>query len=67
MAQVAYLVRTLAYLAQLAILARALVSWVHADPHNPLVRFLHQVTEPILRPLRQAPRSTFSRFRRRSS
>jgi YggT family protein len=54
MAQVAYLIRALAYLARLAILARALVSWVHADPYNPLVRFLHQVTEPILRPLRQA-------------
>jgi len=53
MAQVAYLIRTLAYVAKLAILARALISWVHADPYNPLVRFLYQVTEPVLRPLRQ--------------
>ncbi len=54
MAQVAYLIRALAYLAKLIVLARALISWVHADPYHPLVRFIHQVTEPILRPLRQA-------------
>jgi YggT family protein len=24
------------------------LSWVNADPHNPIVRFLHAVTDPVL-------------------
>lgn len=54
MAYVVYLIQALAYLMKMAILARALISWVHADPYNPLVRLLYQVTEPLLHPLRQA-------------
>ena len=34
------------------IIARALISWVDPDPKNPVVRFLHQATEPALAPLR---------------
>ena len=34
------------------IIIRALISWVHPDPWNPIVRFLYQVTEPVLRPIR---------------
>ena len=37
----------------LAVLARALLSWVVRDPHNPVARVLDQITEPILQPLRQ--------------
>ncbi len=32
---------------------RALISWVNPDPYNPIVQFLHRVTEPVLRPLRK--------------
>ena len=35
------------------IIARALISWVSPDPYNPIVRFLYQVTEPVLRWVRQ--------------
>lgn len=35
------------------IIARALVSWFNPDRRNPLVRALHQATEPVLRPLRR--------------
>ncbi|MFA6217446.1 MAG: YggT family protein [Candidatus Omnitrophota bacterium] len=35
------------------ILIRALISWVNADPHNPIVQFLHMVTEPVLIPIRR--------------
>ena len=35
------------------IVARALVSWVSPDPYNPVVRFLHRATEPVLRPIRR--------------
>ena len=30
------------------IVARALLSWVNPDPYNPIVRFLYNVTEPVL-------------------
>jgi YggT family protein len=40
-------------LLSLAILVRALLSWVQPDPYNPLVRALDSITEPILQPLRQ--------------
>lgn len=30
------------------IIARALISWVNPDPYNPIVRFLYQITEPVL-------------------
>lgn len=35
------------------IIVAALISWVSPDPYNPLVRFLRQVTEPVLRPIRR--------------
>ncbi len=35
------------------IVARAVVSWVNADPWNPIVQFLHRVTEPALAPIRR--------------
>ena len=44
----------------LAIFVRAILSWFPIDPGNPLVAFLHEVTEPILAPLRQVlPRIGF--------
>lgn len=33
--------------------ARAILSWVSPDPYNPIVRFIHNVTEPILYPVRK--------------
>jgi YggT family protein len=30
------------------VIARAVISWVNADPYNPAVRFLKQVTDPVL-------------------
>lgn len=35
------------------IIIRAVISWVNPDPSNPIVRFLYQVTEPVLRPIRR--------------
>lgn len=35
------------------IIGRAVISWVNADPYNPVVRFLYQVTEPVLHRIRQ--------------
>jgi YggT family protein len=30
------------------VVARAVLSWVNPDPYNPIVRFIHNITEPVL-------------------
>ena len=35
------------------IIGRAVISWVNADPYNPIVRFLYEVTEPPLSRIRR--------------
>lgn len=35
------------------IIGRAVISWVNADPYNPIVRFLVEVTEPLLSRIRR--------------
>lgn len=35
------------------VIARAVITWVNADPYNPVVRFLRQVTDPILMRIRR--------------
>jgi YggT family protein len=35
------------------VIISALISWVNPDPYNPIVRFLHAVTQPVLRPIRR--------------
>ncbi len=38
---------------QWIVIIAALISWVNPDPRNPIVRFLHTVTEPLFRPFRR--------------
>jgi YggT family protein len=49
------LIEALAYILNLSltiymwvIIARAILSWVNPDPYNPIVRFLYNITEPVL-------------------
>lgn len=35
------------------LLARILLSWFSPDPSSPIVRFLYNVTEPVLAPVRR--------------
>ena len=35
------------------VVARAVLSWVNPDPYNPIVRFIHNVTEPVLYQIRR--------------
>ena len=35
------------------VIARAVLSWVSPDPYNPIVRFIHKVTEPVLYQIRR--------------
>ncbi|HTN71155.1 MAG TPA: YggT family protein [Methylomirabilota bacterium] len=32
---------------------RVVISWVNADPYNPIVRFLYNATEPVLARIRR--------------
>jgi YggT family protein len=53
---VSELVRFVGWLLDLysyVIIAAALISWVSPDPRNPIVQFLHRVTEPVLAPVRR--------------
>ena len=34
------------------VIISALISWVNPDPYNPIVRFIHNATEPVLRVIR---------------
>lgn len=57
---VGYLIIAIAKIASMIIdiytfilVGAVIVSWVNADPTNPIVRFLRQTTEPILYRVRQ--------------
>ncbi|MGD8368999.1 MAG: YggT family protein [Desulfobacterales bacterium] len=34
------------------IIARAILSWVSPDPYNPIVRFIYNLTEPVMYQIR---------------
>ena len=35
------------------VIARAILSWVSPDPYNPIVRFLREITDPVLNRIRR--------------
>jgi YggT family protein len=41
------------------VIAHAILSWVRPDPFNPIVRFINQVTEPLLYQIRSRIPSAF--------
>lgn len=48
----AELILLVSELYSLIILARVLMSWVQMDPYSPLARVIHDLTEPVLAPVR---------------
>ncbi len=42
----------------IAILARALLSWIPISRSNPFVQFIHLITEPLIEPVRRYMPST---------
>jgi pyridoxal phosphate enzyme (YggS family) len=48
-----YFVQTLIYILNFAIIVRALMSWFNPSAENPIVRFVIEITEPVLAPLRR--------------
>ena len=47
-----YFIPLLFNLYSFMILARVLMSWINVSPYNPIVTFIYELTEPVLRPLR---------------
>ena len=41
------------WLYQWILVARMIISWVNADPRNPIVSFIHSATEPPMRLIRR--------------
>jgi YggT family protein len=50
---VARVLEAVLFIYQWILIARAVTSWVSADPRNPIVRFLYAATEPLLRVIRR--------------
>jgi len=50
---VAYVIEILLNIYMWIVIARALISWVNPDPHNPVVNFLYRATEPVLSRVRR--------------
>jgi len=44
------------------IIGRAIISWVNADPYNPIVRFLHSATDPVFYRVRRVLPMVFGGF-----
>ncbi|GAB4551314.1 MAG: hypothetical protein OHK0023_18100 [Anaerolineae bacterium] len=47
------LIQLIFLLFNLLILARILLSWINPDPYSPIVQTIHNLTEPILAPVRK--------------
>jgi YggT family protein len=50
----AYVFDTVLELYMFVVIAAAVISWVNADPYNPIVRFLNNATEPLLYRVRRS-------------
>jgi YggT family protein len=50
---VAKLVFELLNIYKYILLGSVIISWVNADPYNPIVRFIRNITEPVLGRIRQ--------------
>ncbi len=51
---VAVVVEMVLNIYMLIIIVRAILSWVNPDPYNPIVRFIHNITDPLLDRIRKA-------------
>jgi YggT family protein len=47
-----YLIDMVLNVVQVLVLGSVIVSWVNADPRNPIVQMLRATTEPMYRPFR---------------
>ncbi|MBZ0269359.1 YggT family protein [bacterium] len=52
-AAIALVLRQVAMLYEIVLIGRVIISWVGADPGNPIVRILVQLTEPVMSRVRR--------------
>lgn len=50
---IANLLRLIADVYALVLIARVVVSWLPVDPDSTAIRYLHEITEPVLAPIRR--------------
>lgn len=48
-----FLVRTAFEVLNWLIIIRVLLSWFRHDPYHPVMRFIYEITEPVLAPFRR--------------
>lgn len=48
-----YAVEIVLWITMWVVIIRAVISWVEPNPHNPIVRTLRMVTDPLLRPIQR--------------
>ena len=53
---------TILFIYTIVIVASVVVSWVNADPYNPLVKIIHSLTEPVFRRVRSKIKTVFGAF-----
>jgi YggT family protein len=53
LAAIADLVRMLSQIYVFVLIGHVIISWVNADPMNPIVRFIHVLSEPLLSRIRR--------------
>ncbi len=50
---VAMVIEMILNIYMLIVIAQVILSWVNPDPYNPIVRFIHNVTDPLLSRIRK--------------
>ena len=53
MLTIAYLLRTILYIYLFIIIIQVIISWINPNAYNPITTIMHQISEPILKPIRQ--------------
>jgi len=53
------LIRSLLNIYMWIVIIRVLISWINPDPNNPIVQFLHGITDPAIDGLRRVLPSFF--------
>jgi len=53
LAKIVELVSGLLTIYKYILLASVVISWINADPYNPIVNFIYRVTDPLLRQIRR--------------
>lgn len=50
---ISFIIELALNMAQVIVIASVIISWVGADPYNPIVQLIRNLTEPMFRPFRR--------------